>query len=76
MSSMTIITLLVAAFCGLARRLVASLVGVLVLAMIGLAHLMARQPMSFHHTLLHGLHHLLVFNAAYAASALVGTLVW
>ncbi len=76
MSSMTVITLLVAAFCGLARRLVASLVGVLVLVSVCLVHLMARQPMSIHHILLHGFHLLLVFNAAYAASALVGTLVW
>ncbi|MCM5558579.1 hypothetical protein [Pleomorphomonas sp. JP5] len=76
MLSMTVITLLVAAFCGLSRRIVASLVGVLMLAMIGLAHLMVRQPMSIHHILLHGFHLLLVFNAAYAASALIGTLVW
>lgn len=75
MSLVTVITMLVAAFCGLSRRFVASLVGAFMLAMVGSAHLVARQPASVHHILLHGFHLLLVFNATYAAFALVAALV-
>lgn len=46
------------------------------LAMVGVAHLLARQPASAHHILLHGLHLLLVFNATYAAFALIAALVF
>lgn len=75
MSSATVITMLVAAFCGLSRRFVASLAGAFMLGMIGIAHLMGRQPASVHHILLHGFHLLLAFNATYAAFALVAALV-
>lgn len=69
------ITILLAAFCGLARRFVASLVGAFLLVMIGIVHLLARQPASAHHILLHGFHLLLIFNATYAAFALLSALV-
>ena len=75
MSQVTVITMLLAAFCGLSRRFVASLAGAFMLVMIGVAHVMARQPSSVHHILLHGFHLLLVFNATYAAFALVAALV-
>lgn len=76
MTPVVTLTMLVAAFCGLARRFVASLVGAFMLAMVGVAHLLARQPASAHHILLHGLHLLLVFNATYAAFALIAALVF
>ena len=46
------------------------------LAMIGVAHMLARQPTSAHHILLHGFHLLLVFNVTYAAFALLSALVF
>jgi len=67
--------MLVAAFCGLSRRFIASLIGAFMMAMIGVAHLLARQPASAHHILLHGFHLLLIFNVTYAAFALVSALV-
>jgi len=75
MTPVVTITMLVAAFCGLARRFVASLVGAFMVAMVGVAHLLARQPASAHHILLHGFHLLLIFNVTYAAFALVSALV-
>lgn len=69
------ITMLVAAFCGLARRFVASVVGAFLLAMVGIVHVLARQPVSAHHVLLHGFHLLLFFNLTYAAFALLSALV-
>ena len=41
MTPIVAITMLVAAFCGLAKRLVGSVVGAFLLAMIGLAQLLA-----------------------------------
>jgi hypothetical protein len=70
------LTMLVAAFCGLARRFVASLMGTFMLAMVGVAHLLARQPASAHHILLHGAHLLLIFNATYAAFSFISALVF
>jgi hypothetical protein len=75
MTPIVAITMLVAAFCGLAKRLVGSVVGAFLLAMIGLARLMAPHQASAHHLLLHGLHLLLLFNATYAAFALFAALV-
>ena len=75
MTPVVTITMLVAAFCGLSRRFIASLVGTFMLAMIGVAHLLARQPASAHHILLHGFHLLLIFNVTYAAFAVVSALV-
>lgn len=69
------VTMLLAAFCGLARRFVASLVGIFLLAMVGIVDVLARQPASAHHILLHGFHLLLVFNVTYAAFALLSALV-
>lgn len=68
-------TMLVAAFCGLARRFIASLVGAFMLVMVGLARLLAQQPTSAHHILLHGFHLLLVFNVTYAAFSLLAAMV-
>lgn len=75
MTPVVTVTMLVAAFCGLSRRFMASLVGAFMMAMMGLAHSFARQPASAHHILLHGFHLLLIFNATYAAFALVSALV-
>lgn len=75
MTPVVTITMLVAAFCGMARRFVASLVGAFMLTMIGVAHLLARQPASAHHILLHGFHLLLIFNVTYAAFAFLSALV-
>ncbi|MBS1168296.1 MAG: hypothetical protein H6R00_4321 [Proteobacteria bacterium] len=75
MTPVVTITMLVAAFCGLSRRFIASLIGAFMMAMIGVAHLLARQPASAHHILLHGFHLLLIFNVTYAAFALVSALV-
>ena len=71
MTPVIAVTMLVAAFCGLARRFIASLVGAFLLLMIGVVHLAVQQPLSAHHILLHGFHLLLVFNATYAAFALL-----
>lgn len=75
MTPVVAITMLVAAFCGLTRRFIASLVGAFMLAMIGIVHLLARQPTSAHHILLHGFHLLLVFNVTYAAFAVLAAMV-
>lgn len=75
MSPVVTIVMLVAAFCGMTRRIVASLVGAFMLAMIGVTHLLARQPASAHHILLHGFHLLLIFNVTYAAFAVLSALV-
>ena len=75
MTPVVTITMLVAAFCGLSRRFIASLVGIFMLAMTGVADLLARQPGSAHHILLHGFHLLLIFNVTYAAFAVVSALV-
>ncbi len=70
------LTMLTAAFCGLTRRFVASLVGATILVMIGLAHhMLARQPASVHHAVSHACHLALVFNATYAAFALLSALM-
>ncbi len=75
MTPVIAITMLVAALCGLARRFIASLVGAFMLLMIGIVHLLARQPASAHHILLHGFHLLLVFNVTYAAFAVLAAMV-
>lgn len=75
MTAVVTITMLVAAFCGLARRFITSLVGAFMMAMIGVAHLLTRQPASAHHILLHGFHLLLIFNVTYAAFAVLSALV-
>lgn len=69
------LTMLMAAFCGLTRRFVASLVGATVLVMIGVAHMVARQPASVHHAVSHACHLALVFNATYAAFAIFSALM-
>lgn len=76
MSPVVAVTMLVAAFCGLTRRLVASLVGAFLLAMFGIGHVLARQPGSLLHLTLHAFHLLLVFNATYAAFLLVAYVVF
>lgn len=76
MTPVVTLTMLVAAFCGLARRIVASLVGAFMLTMVGLAHMLARQPASAHHILLHGFHLLLIFNVTYAAFAFLSAMVF
>lgn len=75
MTPVVTMVMLVAAFCGMARRIVASLVGAFMLAMVGVAHLLTRQPASAHHILLHGFHLLLIFNVTYAAFAVLSALV-
>lgn len=75
MTPVIAITTLVGAFCGLARRLVGSMVGAFLLVVIGLARLLAPHQAPAHHLLLHGLHLMLLFNATYAAFALFAALV-
>lgn len=75
MTPVVTLTMLMAAFCGLTRRFVAALVGAAILVMIGVAHMLARQPASVHHAVSHACHLALVFNATYAAFALVSALM-
>lgn len=76
MTPVVTLTMLMAAFCGLTRRFVASLVGATILVVIGLAHMLARQPASVHHAVSHACHLALLFNATYAAFALVSALMF
>lgn len=76
MTPVVTLTMLMAAFCGLTRRSVASLVGATILVVIGLAHMLARQPASVHHAVSHACHLALLFNVTYAAFALVSALMF
>ena len=61
------VTMLVAAFCGLMRRLAAALVGMFLLVMFGIGNMLVRQPASLLHLTLHAFHLILIFNVTYAA---------
>ena len=76
MTPVVAITMLVAAFCGLARRVVASLAATFLLAMFGIGHILARQPTSIMHLTAHAFHLILVFNVTYAAFLLVAAVVF
>lgn len=76
MHAIAAVTMLVAAFCGLTRQLVTWMVGGFVLAMVGLTHLLLRQPASMLHLVGHTLHLVLVFNVTYAAFLLLAAAVF
>lgn len=76
MSPVVAITMLVAAFCGLTRRIVASLAGAFLLAMFGIGHVLVRQPASLLHLTLHAFHLILLFNVTYAAFLIVAAVVF
>lgn len=74
MSWVVSVTMLVAAFCGLARRFVVALIGMFLLAMFGIGHVLVRQPVSLLHLTLHAFHLILIFNVTYAAFLLLAAL--
>lgn len=76
MSPVVAITMLVAAFCGLTRRLVVSLAGAFLLVMFGVGHLLARHPCSLLGVTLHAFHLILIFNITYAAFLIVAAVVF